>query len=120
MLAASRDALDATGMPQYTDIAVGQLSGGERQKVAIARMLVQRPSIVLADEPTANLDPASTRVFGALLAGLPADVTTFSVVHDTALVPSLGTRTIGLKDGRIAFDLPAAEVDDARLASLYR
>ena len=117
--AASLAALAATDMAAFADVAVARLSGGERQKVAIARLLVQRPRLVLADEPTAHLDPTSARRFGTLLAGLPADVTTVTVVHDTALLADLGTRVIGLRHGEIAFDRAASTIEPAELRSLY-
>ena len=120
VLTASLDALAATGMHACADVPVARLSGGERQKVAIARLLVQRPRLVLADEPTAHLDPTSARVFGTLLDHLPASVTALTVVHDTALVAGIGTRVIGLRNGTIAIDAAASSVDSERLRTLYR
>ena len=113
-------ALDATDLRAYADVPVVRLSGGERQKVALARLLVQRPRVVLADEPTAHLDPASARLFGTLLGRWSSDVTAVTVVHDTALVADLGTRVIGLRGGEIAFDQPVSAIDPMQLRSLYR
>ena len=120
VLHASLAALDATDLRAHADVPVARLSGGERQKVAIARLLVQRPRVVLADEPTAHLDPTNARLFGTLLARLPVDTTTVTVVHDTALMADLGTRVIGLKDGAIAFDRTVAAIEAQELASLYQ
>ena len=117
---AALDALAATDMREYADVAVASLSGGERQKVALARLLVQRPRLVLADEPTAHLDPESARLFGSLLGRWSSDVTAVTVVHDIALVADLGTRVIALRGGEIAFDQPVSAVDLLQLRSLYR
>ena len=97
-----------------------RLSGGERQKVALARLLLQRPLIVLADEPTAALDPGATLRAIQALRQAPADGTLLTVLHDTALLPQLADRVLGLKEGRIAWDLPVAAVGPAALATLYR
>jgi phosphonate transport system ATP-binding protein len=112
-------ALDAVGLtalaPQRTD----RLSGGERQRVSIARMLMQRPRLVLADEPTASLDPASAREVCALLRGSAAHATLIAVVHHIDLLPLLADRVIGLRDGRPVFDQPLATLDAGVFDALY-
>ncbi|HRL78336.1 MAG TPA: ATP-binding cassette domain-containing protein [Candidatus Accumulibacter phosphatis] len=120
--AAARQALDAVGLGDRCATRADRLSGGERQKVAIARLLLQRPRLILADEPTAALDPAAAGEICALLAntaGTGAGVTLLSVVHSPALLPLLCERVIGLANGRIVFDLPLAAVGDDELARLY-
>lgn len=111
--------LAALGIDALAGQRVQALSGGERQKVAIARMLMQRPRLVLADEPTANLDAPGAAQFSRLVTALPADVTVISVVHDPALIPDLATRVVALKDGAILFDGPAGDVDGPLLARLH-
>ncbi len=120
---AAREALHAVGLGERCATRADRLSGGERQKVAIARMLLQRPRLILADEPTAALDPAAAGEVCAQLAktaGTDGGVTLLSVVHSPALLPLLCERVIGLAHGRIVFDRPLAAVGDDGLASLYR
>ncbi|MCX2184126.1 ABC transporter ATP-binding protein [Streptomyces sp. SKN60] len=86
----------------------GTLSGGERQRVAVARALMNRPPLLLADEPTGALDSASGADVRALLRELNADGQTIVLVtHDLALAEACATRTVELVDGRIVRDDPA-------------
>jgi cell division transport system ATP-binding protein len=85
------------------------LSGGEQQRVAIARALVNEPALLLADEPTGNLDPALTVEIMDLIASVAARGTTVIVAtHDLALVKRHGRRTVRLDAGRVAEDVPAS------------
>jgi phosphonate transport system ATP-binding protein len=116
--------LQALGLGAQALARADQLSGGERQKVAIARMLMQRPRLVLADEPTASLDPAAALAACRLLVQATttppeAGTALITVVHTPSLLPVLAERVIGLREGRIAFDRPVADVDDALLEALY-
>jgi len=120
LVAEADAALASLGLAGREDTRADRLSGGERQKVVIARLLLQRPRLVLADEPTAALDPAATEVAVEALMRAAAQAALVSVVHDPALLPSLADRVIGLEGGRIAFDLPVARLDAERLAELYR
>jgi len=113
-------ALQKVGMLACADTRADQLSGGEKQKVALARMLLQRPRLILADEPTAALDPAAAAEVCRLLVDAAAGATLLSVVHNPALLPLLADRVMGLRQGKLAFDLPLAQLSDHQLMELYR
>ncbi len=106
-LAHARAVLDAVGLGAAMHKRPGELSGGMQQRVAIARAVVLQPPLVLADEPTGNLDTASADEVFALLRQMHAQLqTSFLVVtHDPRLAARCD-RTITLVDGRIASDAP--------------
>ncbi len=104
--AAAREALDRVGLTQRLSHRPTQLSGGERQRVAIARAIAKRPEIILADEPTGNLDShAGTQVI-ELLHELAADGATLVLItHDPAIAGTF-PRRIQMRDGEITDDGP--------------
>ena len=114
---AAEAALRSVGLGHRAGTRSDQLSGGERQKLAIARMLLQRPRLILADEATASLDPQAAAEVCQLLAA--AGATLVSVVHNQALLPLLADRVVGLRQGQVVFDLPRSQVDSSLLAALY-
>ncbi len=112
-------ALAAVGLRHKADERADRLSGGERQRVAVARLLMQQARLVLADEPTASLDPAAAADICRLLReGLPG-TTLVAVVHQAQLLPQLAERVIGLRQGRVVFDGPVATLTPGMLAELY-
>ena len=118
-VAQARRALDAVGLRHQADERCDRLSGGERQRVAVARMLMQQPRLVLADEPTASLDPSAATEVCRLLREGSHGATLVSVVHQAELIPQLAERVIGLRQGRIVFDSPVSMLSPGMLDDLY-
>ena len=112
-------ALAALGMLQQAHTRTDRLSGGERQKLSLARLRLQQPRLILADEPTSALDPNATFEACRFLRSTADDATLLSVVHHRDLIPLLADRLIGLVGGEIAFDLPAPAVTAQQLQTLY-
>ena len=96
-----RELLDAVGLTEQRNQRPATLSGGERQRAAIARALVQKPKLLLADEPTGNLDSAAGNAILVLLTRLNQDGQTIVMVTHDAHVAGLADRTVVLRDGRI-------------------
>ena len=116
----ARQALDRFGLGDSLWRRTDELSGGERQRVALSRLVVARPDLILADEPTASLDPTRADDVMGLLAGLATDSTTvIASVHAFDLARRHFDRLIGLRHGRLQFDLPAREVTDSDGEALY-
>ncbi len=113
------DVLGRVGLDWAVHERTERLSGGERQRVAIARLLVQEPELVLADEPVSSLDPPRAAEILRLLQA-PADQATIVVtLHQPELARRHCTRAVGLRRGRVAFDRPTDQLDDALLDDLY-
>jgi putative ABC transport system ATP-binding protein len=112
------DALELVGLAQRPDARPTQLSGGQRQRVAIARALVGQPAIVLADEPTGNLDQATGQSILALIDQLhQAGSTIVLITHDHAIAERM-SRKVEILDGQIVADSGAAAGTDPRLRPL--
>ena len=118
---AAQEALAQVGLADKMNERPAQLSGGEQQRVAIARMLMQSPLVTLADEPVASLDPARAEEVMELLVGLTAaqNRTLIASLHTASLIRRHFTRVIGLRESRLQFDLPAEGLTDGVLAELY-
>lgn len=99
------DALDLVGLTELADRKPGQLSGGEQQRVAIARAFVNKPPILVADEPTGNLDPSTSLGIMRLLDRINRTGTTvIMATHDAAMVDQMRKRVIELVDGNLIRD----------------
>jgi putative ABC transport system ATP-binding protein len=119
--ARTAELLAALRIEKHRDAYPARLSGGERQRVAIARALVNRPALLLADEPTGALDTATGEEIGELLLDLNSSGQTMVLVtHNPDLAARYAGRTVRLLDGRVASDGPSrsagqvAEVAEAR------
>lgn len=114
-------ALDQVGLaPRALDRADG-LSGGEQQRVGIARAMAQRPSIILADEPIASLDPASAERMLSDLRRICRDdgLTAVVSLHQVEFARRFADRIVGVQHGRIVFDGPPAALDDHAVDEIY-
>ena len=101
------EALDAVGLAGRRGHFPAELSGGEQQRVALARALAPRPRLLLADEPTGNLDGETGQMVMELLFSLSGGMTLILVTHDAGLAERCG-RVVHIRDGRVAGDGPRA------------
>ncbi len=117
----AEDALARVGLAGRGTERVSKLSGGEQQRVAMARLLVQDPEVIVADEPVASLDPDLANELIVLLKSIAKERgrTVFASVHDPRLAIAHFDRVIGLRESDVQFDLAADEVTSEHLQSLY-
>jgi phosphonate transport system ATP-binding protein len=113
--------LARVGLDGFENKRADELSGGQRQRVGIARALVQRPRILLVDEPTSSLDPRTSEAVMALITELAAEdgIPALVNIHDVPLARAFARRIIGLRDGRIVFDGPSSALDERALVDIY-
>ncbi|WP_295884794.1 phosphonate ABC transporter ATP-binding protein [uncultured Thiohalocapsa sp.] len=113
--------LDRVGLREQADKRADALSGGQRQRVGIARALAQEPEILLVDEPTASLDPKTSRQIMRLLREVCAERGLAAIVniHDVALARQFMMRIVGLRDGRIVYDGAPEGLSPEVLTAIY-
>ncbi len=120
-VAAAFELLDRVGLTGRENDRADALSGGQRQRVGIARALMQRPELLLVDEPTASLDPKTARQIMRLIVELASERGTPALVniHDVALAQTFSDRIVGLCDGRVVFTGTAADLTADALTEIY-
>ncbi len=119
---AALEQLDRVGLADRAFQRADTLSGGQQQRVAIARTLMQRPELVLADEPVASLDPESSdQVMDVLFRVCLEDrLTVICSLHQVELALGWAHRIVGLRDGRVVLDDDATDLDQVRVMEVYR
>ena len=120
-VAAAFELLDRVGLAGYQNTRADALSGGQRQRVGISRALMQRPDLLLVDEPTASLDPKTSRQIMRIIVELAHESGTPALVniHDVGLAQSFADRIVGLTEGRIVFDGTPDQITAEVLTQIY-
>jgi len=115
------EALDTVGLLEEAGQKVDSMSGGQQQRVGIARALVQQPSLLLADEPVASLDPSSAETVMRYLreTAETRDLTTLASLHQVNIARQYGEQFVGIRDGEVVFDGPRAELTGEVLEEIY-
>ncbi|HXF81507.1 MAG TPA: phosphonate ABC transporter ATP-binding protein [bacterium] len=113
--------LARVGIPEKARTRADQLSGGQQQRVGIARALMQEPTLILADEPVASLDPATSHSVLRYVEELNRKdgITVLCSLHFLSLARRYGTRILALKAGQIVYDGLPADIDEARFREIY-
>lgn len=115
------EALDKVGILDKAYSRVDQLSGGQQQRVALARTLAQNPSIILADEPVAALDPVTAKQVMEDFKRINKEmnISVLINIHHVDLALAYADRVIGIRAGQIVYDGPSSEVDEEVLKKIY-
>ena len=114
--------LHRVGLLEHAYKRADELSGGEQQRVAIARTLMQKPALILADEPVSSLDPKLSRVVLDLLKKICREdgITALVSLHTLELTREYADRVIGLRSGAIVFDGPVLRLDETAVQAIYQ
>ena len=120
-VALARDCLRRVELEHKAGSRTDALSGGQMQRVGIARALAQRPQVILADEPVASLDPNTAQVVMQYLreASRTLGITVVCNLHQVDLARAFADRIVGLASGRLVFDGPPGHLDEAALQRIY-
>jgi phosphonate transport system ATP-binding protein len=120
-IGAAFELLDVVGLGGFANRRADALSGGQRQRVGIARAVMQRPKLLLADEPTSSLDPKTSVEVMQLLADLARsrEIPVLINMHDVELAKRFADRVVGMSGGRVVFDGPPADLGDDVLKTIY-
>ena len=99
-----------------------ELSGGQRQRVGIARAIIKKPLLLLADEPVASLDPKAAELIMSLLKKVNKElnITVICNLHQVDLASKYSDRIVGLLDGEVKFDQPASKIDKMGINQIYK
>lgn len=113
--------MERVGIGQYANKRADQLSGGERQRVAVVRALMQEPEILLADEPTASLDPKTSQQIMVLLQSLASELSlpVLINIHNVTQARMYTDRIVGMRHGKMIFDGVPKEFDQDALDAVY-
>ena len=113
--------LDRVGLVEMADKRADELSGGQRQRVGICRALIQNPAVLLVDEPTASLDPKTSRQIMRLITELCSERKLAAIVniHDVALAQMFVSRIVGLESGAVVFDGSPNDLTEEVLTRIY-
>jgi len=113
--------LDRVGLTEFCDKRADELSGGQRQRVGIARALIQNPALLLVDEPTASLDPKTSRQIMRLICELCEERQLAAIIniHDVMLAQMFVPRIVGLRLGEVVYDGPAGGLTPEVLTEIY-
>jgi phosphonate transport system ATP-binding protein len=117
----AKEYIDIVGLTGKEKQRADQLSGGQQQRVSIARSLMQKPKLLLADEPVASLDPATSHSVMDYLKKVNEEygVTVICNLHFLSLVREYATRVIALKDGELVFNGRPDEIDEQWFKEIY-
>jgi phosphonate transport system ATP-binding protein len=120
--ATALSALKRVGLEDKMFVQTSKLSGGEQQRIALARLLLQKPNIILADEPVASLDPARAEDILTMLNTLVIEEnqTLITSLHSVEYAKKYFSRVIAIKNGQLFFDLPVNQITDRQLGELYQ